>query len=394
MSDALADLSAAGVAVWLDDLSRERLRSGNLQHLIDDKHVVGVTTNPTIFQKALSQGDAYDEQTADLALRGVDVGEAVRALTTYDVRWACDVLRPVHDRSDGVDGRVSIEVDPRLAHDSDRTVAEAKALWWLVDRPNLFIKIPATAEGLPAITAVLAEGISVNVTLIFSLARYDEVMEAFLAGLEQARANGHDLTTIGSVASFFVSRNDTETDKRLDKLGSEEAKALRGSAAIANARLAYQHYEDVFGGDRWKALAEAGAHAQRPLWASTGVKDPAYEDTRYVVDLVAPGVVNTMPEATLDAVADHGVVRGDTITTMYSEAQQTADRLQAVGVSYDDVVQTLEDEGVKKFEDSWGELIEQVTTSLSEAGAEVSADGSTTPKGQGPAAADREATGR
>jgi len=394
MSDALADLSAAGVAVWLDDLSRERLRSGNLQQLIDDKHVVGVTTNPTIFQKAISAGDAYDDSTRELALRGVDVGEAVRSLTTYDVRWACDVLKPVYDRSDGVDGRVSIEVDPRLAHDSARTVAEAKALWWLVDRPNLYIKIPATAEGLPAITDTLAAGISVNVTLIFSLERYDEVMDAFLAGLEQAEANGHDITTMGSVASFFVSRNDTETDKRLDKLGSEEAKALRGAAAIANARLAYEHYEKVFGGDRWKALAEAGAKPQRPLWASTGVKDPAYEDTRYVVELVAQGVVNTMPEATLDAVADHGEIRGDTITPMYAEAKQTLDRLAALGVDYDDVVQTLEDEGIKKFEDAWHELTEQITSSLSDAGAEVSDDGSVKPAGQGPAAASREDSGR
>ena len=394
MSDALADLSAAGVAVWLDDLSRERLRSGNLQQLIDDKHVVGVTTNPTIFQKAISAGDAYDDATEQLALRGVDVGEAVRSLTTFDVRWACDVLKPVYDGSDGVDGRVSIEVDPRLAHDTARTAAEARALWWLVDRPNLFIKIPATTDGLPAITEVLAAGISVNVTLIFSLQRYDEVMDAFLAGLEQAKANGHDITTIGSVASFFVSRNDTETDKRLDKLGSEEAKALRGSAAIANARLAYQHYEKVFAGDRWKALADAGAKPQRPLWASTGVKDPAYDDTRYVVELVAPGVVNTMPEATLDAVADHGVIRGDTITPMYAEAQQTLDRLAALGIDYDDVVQTLEDEGVKKFEDAWHELTEQITSSLKDAGAEVSEDGAVKPAGQGPAAASREGSGR
>jgi transaldolase len=394
MSDALAELSAAGVAVWLDDLSRERLRTGNLQHLIDDKHVVGVTTNPTIFQKAISSGDAYDEQTAELALRGVDVGEAVRTLTTYDVRWACDLLRPVYDRTDTVDGRVSIEVDPRLAHDTARTVAEAKALWWLVDRPNMFIKIPATDAGLPAITETLAAGISVNVTLIFSLHRYDQVMDAFLAGLEQARANGHDLATLGSVASFFVSRNDTETDKRLDKLGSEEAKALRGSAAIANARLAYEHYEKVFAGDRWKALERAGAHPQRPLWASTGVKDPAYEDTRYVVELVAPGIVNTMPEATIDAVADHGVIRGDTITGMYGEAQQTMDRLAALGVDYDDVVRTLEDEGVKKFEDAWAALTEQITSSLRDAGAEVSPEGATKPAGQGPAAASREASGR
>ena len=364
MSDALADLSAAGVAVWLDDISRERLRSGNLEQLVRDKHVVGVTSNPTIFQKALSQGDAYDEQIRDLALRGCDVGESVRSITTYDVRWACDVLREVYDRTEGVDGRVSIEVDPRIAHDTARTVAEAKALWWLVDRPNLFIKIPATPEGLPAITETLAAGISVNVTLIFSLDRYDQVMDAFLAGLEQAKANGHDITKIGSVASFFVSRNDTETDKRLDKIGTEEAKALRGSAAIANARLAYQRYERVFSSERWKALEAAGAHPQRPLWASTGVKDPSYDDTRYVVELVAPGVVNTMPEATLEAVADHGRIRGDTVRSMYSEAQQVLDRLAALGVDYDDVVQTLEDEGVEKFIASWHELQETVTAAL------------------------------
>ncbi len=394
MSDPLAELAAAGVAIWLDDISRERLRSGNLEHLVRDKHVVGVTSNPTIFQKALAQGDAYDEQIRDLALRGVDVGEAVRAITAYDVRWGCDVLREVHDRTDGVDGRVSLEVDPRIAHDTARTVAEAKALWWLVDRPNLFIKIPATAEGLPAITETLAAGISVNVTLIFSLDRYEQVMDAFLAGLEQARANGHDLAKIGSVASFFVSRNDTETDKRLDKIGTEEAKALRGSAAIANARLAYQRYERVFGGERWQALAAAGAHPQRPLWASTGVKDPQYDDTRYVVDLVAPGVVNTMPEATLDAVADHGKIRGDTIRGHYEEAQQVLDRLAALGIDYDDVVQTLEDEGVKKFEDSWNELIEQVAASLQGAGAQVAPDGAVRPAGSGPAAADREGTTR
>jgi transaldolase len=393
MSDPLAELSAAGVAIWLDDISRERLRSGNLEHLVRDKHVVGVTSNPTIFQKALAQGDAYDVQIRELALRGVDVGEAVRAITAYDVRWGCDLLREVYERTDGVDGRVSLEVDPRLAHDTVRTDAEAKALWWLVDRPNLFIKIPATLEGLPAITETLAQGISVNVTLIFSLDRYDQVMEAFLAGMEQAKANGHDLSRIGSVASFFVSRNDTETDKRLDKIGTEEARALRGQAAIANARLAYERYERVFASERWRALAAAGAHPQRPLWASTGVKDPTYDDTRYVVELVAPGVVNTMPEATLNAVADHGKIRGDTIHR-YEEARQVLDRLAALGVDYDDVVQTLEDEGVKKFEDSWNELIEQVAASLREAGATVRPDGTVTPAGSGPAAADREGTAR
>jgi transaldolase len=387
MSDALADLAAAGVSIWLDDLSRERLRTGNLAKLVRDKHVVGVTTNPSIFQKAMSEGDAYDDQLRDLALRGTDVGEAVRAMTTYDVRWACDVLKPAYDTSNGVDGRVSIEVDPRIAHDTDKTVAEAKALWWLVDRPNLFIKIPATKAGLPAITQTLAEGISVNVTLIFSLERYDRVMDAFLAGIEGAKKNGHDLSLIGSVASFFVSRVDTEVDKRLEKSGGP--KELRGKAAIANARLAYQHYEKVFASDRWKTLAKAGAEPQRPLWASTGVKDPAYDDTQYVVELVAPGTVNTMPEPTLDAVADHGVIRGDTVTGSYAEAQQVLDDLKAAGIDYDDVVELLEVEGVQKFEDAWNELIESVTANLRKAGATVSSSGSTSPVGSGPAAASR-----
>ena len=385
MTDALADLSAAGVAVWLDDLNRTRLSSGSLQALVDDSHVVGVTTNPSIFQKALSDGAAYDGQVRDLALRGTDIGEAVRALTTFDVRWACDVLRPVYDSSDTVDGRVSIEVDPRISHESDRTVAEAKALWWLVDRPNLYIKIPATLEGLPAITAVLAEGISVNVTLIFSLERYDAVMDAFLAGLEQAKAAGHDLASIGSVASFFVSRVDTEIDGRL---GPDSP--LRGKAAIANARLAFQHYEKVLASDRWQALAAAGAKPQRPLWASTGVKDKAYDDTQYVVQLVAPGTVNTMPEATLQAVADHGVVTGDTITGNYTDAQQVLDDLAAAGIDYDEVVALLEVEGLGKFEESWNELIESVTDQLEKAGASVGTDGGTSPAGDGPAAASRE----
>jgi transaldolase len=285
-------------------------------------------------------------------------------LQTYDVRWACDVLRPAYDASDTVDGRVSIEVDPRLAHDLPRTVAEAKALWWLVDRPNTFIKIPATIEGLAAITQTLAAGISVNVTLIFSLDRYSAVMDAFLAGLELAKANGHDLSTIGSVASFFVSRVDTEIDKRLG-----DGHPLRGKAAVANARLAYQRYEQVFATERWKALEQAGAHPQRPLWASTGTKDPAYPDTMYVTELVAPGTVNTMPEATLEAVADHGEVEGDTVTGHYAEAQQVLDDLKAAGIDYDDVVEQLEREGVKKFEDSWAELLDSVKEQLARAGA-------------------------
>jgi transaldolase len=364
MTDRLAELSAAGVAVWLDDISRQRLTGGGLDALRRQQHVVGVTSNPTIFAKALSEAEDYADQVSDLALRGVDIEEATRMITTYDVRAACDVMRPAYDASGGVDGRVSIEVDPRLAHDTARTIAEAKQLWWLVDRPNLFIKIPATEEGLPAITATLAQGISVNVTLIFALERYDQVMDAFLAGLEQARAAGHDLARLGSVASFFVSRVDTEVDKRLDKIGTPEAQALHGKAAIANARLAYQHYEKVFAGERWQALANAGAKPQRPLWASTSTKNPAYRDVMYVEDLVAPGVVNTMPEATIHAFADHGELRGDTVTGTYDEAQQVLNDLAALGVEYKDVVDTLEREGVEKFAQSWTELLGSVRQQL------------------------------
>jgi transaldolase len=363
MTDRLGELSAAGVAVWLDDLSRVRLTSGSLAKMLKDQHVVGVTTNPSIFQKALSDADAYDQQVGDLARMGVSVEEAVRLMTAKDVRGACDVERPAYDASNGVDGRVSIEVDPRSAHDTDKSVAEAKSLWWLVDRENLYIKIPATMAGLPAITATLAEGISVNVTLIFSLERYRAVMDAFLAGIEQAKANGHDITKIGSVASFFVSRVDTEVDKRLDKIGSDEAKALQGKAAIANAQLAYEAYEEVFGTDRWKALAAAGAHPQRPLWASTSTKNPAYPDTIYVEELVAKGVVNTMPESVIKAWEDHGVLKGD-LTSKYGEAKQVMADLKAVGIDFDDVVKVLEDEGVDKFEVSWKELLESVQKSL------------------------------
>ncbi|WNM37755.1 transaldolase [Micromonospora halotolerans] len=367
MTDRLSELQAAGVAIWLDDLSRVRLSSGGLDKLRRESHVAGVTTNPTIFAKALSDADEYNWQLRDLASRGIEVEEAVRMLTTYDVRWACDVMRPSYDKSAGVDGRVSIEVDPRLAHESDRTVAEAKALWWLVDRPNLFIKIPATEAGLPAITATLAEGISVNVTLIFGLDRYSQVMEAFLAGLEQAKANGHDLSKIGSVASFFVSRVDTEVDKRLEKLGSDEAKALRGKAAVANAQLAYERYAEVFGSDRWRKLADAGAQPQRPLWASTSTKNPDYRDVIYVEELIAPGTVNTMPEAVIHAYADHGETRSDTVTGAYDAARKVFTDLQAVGVDMADVIDTLEREGVEKFETSWMELLDGVKKSLAEA---------------------------
>jgi transaldolase len=365
MTDVLGDLTAAGVSVWLDDISRERLRSGNLESLVRDFHVRGVTSNPTIFASALSKGDAYDEQIKDLALRGVTVDEASRMITTYDIRWGCDVLRPVYDSSGGTDGRVSIEVAPGLARDAGKTAAEAKQLWWLVDRPNLFIKIPATAEGIPAITATLAEGISVNVTLIFSLERYGEVIDAYMAGLEQAAANGHDIATIASVASFFVSRVDTEVDKRLTKIGTPEALALKGKAAIANARLAYELYEQKLATDRWQALAAKGAKVQRPLWASTSTKDPSLPDTMYVVDLVAADTVNTMPEATLRATADHGAVVGDTVHGTYEESRALFASLEALGVHYDDVVRVLEDEGVSKFEVSWNEMLATISNELS-----------------------------
>jgi transaldolase len=368
MSDALAQLSEQDVSIWLDDISRERLRSGNLQDLIDNKHVVGVTSNPTIFQKALEKGDAYDDQARDLKVREIAIDGAIRYLMAYDIRWACDVLRPVFDATDGKDGRVSIEVDPRLAHETERTTAEAKGLWWLVNRPNVMIKIPAMEEGLSAITAATAEGISVNVTLIFGLDRYDLVMDAYLSGLEQAKEKGIDLSTIRSVASFFVSRVDTEIDKRLDKLGTDEAKALRGKAGIANARLAYERYEKVFGSDRWKALEAAGANTQRPLWASTGVKDPSYDDTMYVTQLVAPNTVNTMPEATLDAVSDHGKISGNAIEGTYEQSRKVIDDLNAIGIGYDDVIEVLEAEGVQKFEDSYAQLAESVQGQLDAAG--------------------------
>jgi transaldolase len=364
MTDALKRLSDEGVAIWLDDLSRKRITSGNLAELIDQSHVVGVTTNPSIFQKAISSGDGYEQQLADLAARELTVEEAIRMITTADVRDAADVLHPVYDFTGGQDGRVSIEVDPRLAHKTVPTIAEAKQLAWLVDRPNTFIKIPATKAGLPAITEVIGRGISVNVTLIFSLQRYREVMDAYFSGLEKAKAAGLDISQVRSVASFFVSRVDTEVDKRLEKIGTDEAKALKGRAALANARLAYQEYEHAFSSDRWSALESAGAHRQRPLWASTGVKDPAYPDTMYVTELVAPGTVNTMPEATLEAVADHGEISGDTIHGTYRQARADLDALAAFGIDYDDVVQVLEVEGVEKFEQAWNELLSSTESEL------------------------------
>lgn len=364
MTEATQKLSDAGVSLWLDDLSRERLETGNLQELVETRNVVGVTTNPTIFAQALSRGDRYDAQMRRLAEEGRDVEESVFAVTTDDVREACDVLAPIYRQTRGQDGRVSIEVDPRLAVKGEETAEMARRLHRTVDRENVMIKIPATEEGLEPIAATLAEGISVNVTLIFSLERYRAVINAYLTGLERALEQGRDLSKIHSVASFFVSRVDSEVDARLEQIGTEQALALKGRAGLANARLAYQVFQEAFSSERWKLLAEAGAVVQRPLWASTGTKDPAYPDTMYVDGLVAPDTVNTLPEKTLEAAADHAQVTGDTITGTYDESERVLNELEQLGISYQEVVEKLEREGVEKFVASWEELLETVTANL------------------------------
>lgn len=368
----LQALTEAGVSIWLDDLNRPLLTGGGLAELVDQWSVTGVTSNPTIFAAALAAGDAYDEQLAHLAADGVEVDEAVFAVTTQDVRDACDLMLPVFQRTQGTDGRVSLEVDPRLAHDTDATIEAARRIWQVVDRPNLMVKIPATIAGLPAVTQAVSEGICVNVTLIFSLDRYRGVMNAYLTGLEQAREAGRDLSGIHSVASFFVSRVDSEVDPRLDELGTAEAAALRGTAAVANARLAHQAHHEVFSTPRWANLADDGAHPQRPLWASTGVKDPAYPDTKYVTDLVAADTVNTMPRATLEAFADHGQVDGDRVSGTYQEAAEQLDALERLGIGYREVVEKLEAEGVGKFVASWNELVATVERELGRVGAATS----------------------
>ena len=362
MNDRLKALADAGVSIWLDDLSRERIETGNLQTLIDESGVVGVTTNPSIFASALAKGEKYEPQVKELKAQGADVDTAVFELTTKDVSDAAQILRPVYDATNGVDGRVSIEVEPGLARDTDATVAMAKKLWDKVGEPNTLIKIPATVEGLPAIAQTIAAGISVNVTLIFSLDRYRGVMDAYIEGLEQADADGKDLSQIHSVASFFVSRVDSEVDKRL-----ADDSPLRGKAAIANARLAFEAYQEVFGSDRFTALAAKGANPQRPLWASTGVKDPAYSDTMYVTELVVANTVNTMPEKTLQAFADHGELHGDAVAGTYDESRQVIADLEAQGISYDEVVDVLETEGLEKFDASWAELLETVSDELDKA---------------------------
>ena len=366
MTDRLQQLSDAGVSIWLDDLSRERIETGNLAELAKDKHVVGVTTNPTIFANALADGERYDDQIRALAADGADLSRVTFELTTDDVRNACDVLMPLYS-ADPIDGRVSIEVDPGLAHDTDATIDSAQELWDTVDRPNAFIKIPASDAGLPAIRTTIGRGISVNVTLIFGIDRYREVIESYLAGLEDARDAGHDLSMIQSVASFFVSRVDTEVDKRLNAIGTDDAEALKGQAAVANARLAYAAFEEVFGSDRFAGLEAAGARRQRPLWASTGVKDPAYPDTMYVSNLVVAGCVNTMPQKTMEAFEDHGELEGDTVSGRAADAQLVMDSLKDVGIDFDDVLAVLEREGVEKFEKSWAELVATIASQLEKA---------------------------
>ncbi|MDE2386082.1 MAG: transaldolase [Actinomycetales bacterium] len=367
MTNPLAQLAANGVSIWLDDLSRTRIRSGALRDLITNRSVSGVTTNPTIFAGAIGKGEGYGEQIAQLAADGKSATEAIFEITTQDVAEACDIFAGVYAATAGFDGRVSIEVEPGLANDAEGTIAQAKQLFTKVNRENVMIKIPATKPGLAAITAVIAAGISVNVTLIFSLQRYREVIAAYKAGIAQAKANGHDLRKIHSVASFFVSRVDLEIDKRLVATGNEDAAALKSKAALANARLAYQVFEQEFSAADWADLSAAGANVQRPLMASTGVKDPKLSDTLYVTELVAPQLVNTMPEKTMEAVYDHGIVPANSITAHYAEAEAVLAAVAAAGVSYDDVTNLLETEGVDKFIVSWNELVESVDSALAAA---------------------------
>ena len=364
MSSPLHDLDKAGVSIWLDDLSRDRIQSGSLAELIKSRAVSGVTTNPTIFAGAFSKGDAYAAQLAELSARGASASEAVFEATTQDVRMACDVFAGVYKSTNGVDGRVSIEVEPGIAMDSAKTVTQAKELFKAVDRENVMIKIPATVPGLSAITEVLAAGISVNVTLIFSLQRYELVIKAFKDGINKAKQNGHDLSKIHSVASFFVSRVDTEINKRLEAIGTKQALDLKSKAALANARLAYELFETEFAASEWKNLHNAGANKQRPLMASTGVKDTSLPDTLYVTELIAPELVNTMPEATMEAVFDHGVISPDTITGEYANSRAVLAELSDLGISYDEVVDLLESEGVEKFVASWNDLLDTVSKAL------------------------------
>jgi transaldolase len=360
MNQTLAKLTDAGVSIWLDDLSRERIQSGNLSSLISDYSVRGVTTNPTIFAAALKTS-AYGPAIRAEKEKGSSVEEVVFNLTTEDVSAACDLFMPTYLATGGVDGRVSIEVSPELAHDTKQTIDQAIQLYQKVNRENVMIKIPATLEGLPAITEVIAQGISVNVTLIFSIERYDAVIDAYFAGLEKAISSGIDISKVHSVASFFVSRVDTEVDRRLTAIGRAD---LKSKAAIANAQLAYELFLQRFSSEKWQSLAASGAREQRPLMASTGVKDPALPDTLYVTELIAKQVVNTMPEKTMMAMADHGIVSGDSITPSFAQAKRLMAELQAAGIDMQDVTTLLEKEGVEKFIVSWHELLDSVRSAL------------------------------
>ena len=359
MPNNLQNLSHAGVSIWLDDLSRDRLQSGSLAKLIEGSSVVGVTTNPSIFSAAIKGSALYKDDILAFRAVGKNTEAIVTELTTQDVKNACDLFLPVFKSTSGVDGRVSIEVDPFFAHETQKTITQGKELWNIVNRPNLLIKVPATLEGLPAIEELTAHGISVNVTLIFSVERYEKVMDAYIRGLERRVAADEQISEIHSVASFFVSRIDGEIDKRLDAKGPNSP--LRGKIAVANAHLAYEAFLKVTSSDRWKKLSTVGAKLQRPLWASTGVKDKAYESTRYVIELVAKDCVNTMPEGTLNEVREHGVVRGDTVSSNFKLAADLFAALSAAGIDFDDVVSFLEKDGVKKFADAWQELLDNVS---------------------------------
>lgn len=362
-----SQITQAGTSIWLDDLSRSKLTGTDphsLPYRIAHNGVVGVTTNPSIFNSAISKGAEY---AADIStLKGKSADEVVRKLTSDDVRSACDLFAPIFKASSGIDGRVSIEVDPRYAHDTAATISEGKELWRVVDRPNAMIKVPATLEGLAAITELISLGISVNVTLIFSVDRYAQVMDAFMSGLEHRLTAGESITEIASVASFFISRIDSAIDPLLKADGSPDAIALLGKAAIANARLAYQSFESQIRTQRWQNLADHGARIQRPLWASTGVKDPAYKDTRYVLELIAPHTVNTMPQATLDAVLDHGQFQDIDISSTYDQSRSVIDSLAKQGIDIAKVTTELENDGVRKFADSWIELLANVGKALDE----------------------------
>jgi transaldolase len=362
-STPLEQLDEHGQSVWIDFLSRDFVENGDLQGLID-QGVRGVTSNPTIFQSAIADGDSYDEQLKEILKDETEPKEVFLQLAVRDIQGACDLLKQVHDEGSGKDGWVSLEVDPNLAHDTQGTIEEAKRLHELVDRKNLLVKIPATKEGLPAIEESIASGIPINVTLIFSLDRHREVAEAYVRGLERLVENGGDPGSVASVASFFVSRVDTEADRRLDELGGHDE--LKGKLAIANAKLAYQTYKEVFSGDRWQALADQGASVQRPLWASTSTKNDAYKDTIYVEELVGPETVNTMPRELIEAVLDHGDIRGNTIEEDLDGARKVFEDLKAAGIDYDDVSETLEREGVEKFAKSFKDLFSDVESKRDE----------------------------